>query len=146
MALALAHFIKTFQYLLSIPSFGQCIVNYNWFGFWGFQCMWFVVLILYLIIQISRQSASFRISQLLKGLVRSCIILFLLNSFWVAGCCTEVYSEHGEMSKVECFAKIINDLQPLNIFAKCSVLDVWQGTEYTSAIDHLRQSIQEWTK
>ena len=83
--------------------------------------MWFVVLILYLIIQISRQSASFRISQLLKGLVRSCITLFL---FLGSSCCTEVYSEHRQMSKVERFAKIINDLQPLNIFAKCSVLDV----------------------
>ena len=26
-------FYKSFQYILSIPSFGQWIVNYNWFGF-----------------------------------------------------------------------------------------------------------------
>ena len=33
------------------------------------------------------------------------------------------------------FVKIVNDFQPLNFFAKRSILDVWQGYEYSSEID-----------
>ena len=32
---------------------------------------------------------------------------------------------------MDCFAKIVNVFQVLNIFAKGSILDVWQGSEYT---------------
>ena len=31
---------------------------------------------------------------------------------------------------MECWAKRINGLKPLTIFAKGSILDVWQGSEY----------------
>ena len=31
---------------------------------------------------------------------------------------------------MERFAKIINDFQPLTIFAKPSILDIWQGFIY----------------
>ena len=38
------------------------------------------------------------------------------------------YSEPYQTSKMELFAKIVNDFQPLTIFAKSSVVDVWQGS------------------
>ena len=31
---------------------------------------------------------------------------------------------------MERFAKTANNWKPLIIFAKCSILDVWQGSEY----------------
>ena len=33
---------------------------------------------------------------------------------------------------MEHFAKIVNGFQALTIFAKHSILDVWQGSEYVS--------------
>ena len=33
---------------------------------------------------------------------------------------------------MERFAKIVNAFQPLTIFEKWSILDVWQGSEYAS--------------
>ena len=33
---------------------------------------------------------------------------------------------------MERFAKIINSFQPLTTFAKRSILDVWQGSEFAS--------------
>ena len=35
-------------------------------------------------------------------------------------------------TKMEYFAKILNDFQPLTILGKRSILDVWQGSEYNS--------------
>ena len=40
----------------------------------------------------------------------------------------EVYSEPCQPSKMECLAKIVNSFQSLTIFAKISILDVWQGS------------------
>ena len=44
----------------------------------------------------------------------------------------EVYSETYQRSKMESFVKIVNDKKLLTIFAKWSMLDVWQGSECTS--------------
>ena len=33
---------------------------------------------------------------------------------------------------MEPLAKIVNGFHLLNIFAKCSILDVWQGCDYAS--------------
>ena len=44
-----------------------------------------------------------------------------------------VQSEHYETSKIGRFTKIVNDYKLLNIFAKHSVIDVYRGSEYTSA-------------
>ena len=44
-----------------------------------------------------------------------------------------VQSEHYETSKIGRFTKIVNDCKLLNIFAKHSVIDVYRGSEYTSA-------------
>ena len=38
----------------------------------------------------------------------------------------------NQRSKMECFAKIVNSFLLSNIFAKCYIFDVWQGSEYTS--------------
>ena len=35
---------------------------------------------------------------------------------------------------MECFAEIVKGQRPLTFFVKHSNLDVWQGSEYTSAI------------
>ena len=43
--------------------------------------------------------------------------------------CTELC----QISKIKCFAHIVN---PLTIFGKHSILDVWQGSEYASE-DHI---------
>ena len=32
---------------------------------------------------------------------------------------------------MESFANIVKGLKPLNIFAKNSILDIWQGSEYS---------------
>ena len=44
----------------------------------------------------------------------------------------EANSETCQTSKMERFAKIVNDFQLLTILAKCSLIDVWQGSEYAS--------------
>ena len=43
---------------------------------------------------------------------------------------TEVYWETCHLSKMERFTKIVNGSYPLNISAKRSILDFWQGCEY----------------
>ena len=43
---------------------------------------------------------------------------------------SEVYSETCQTSKIERFAKIVHGFDPLTIFKKFSILDVWQGSEY----------------
>ena len=52
-----------------------------------------------------------------------------------------MYSESFETSKMELFAKIVSDFQPLTILAKSSILDVWQDYEYASDVCYSTQ----WT-
>ena len=42
---------------------------------------------------------------------------------------------------MEIFAKIVNGLQPLTIFVKNSILDVWPGYEYASVV-HVQGSVK----
>ena len=35
------------------------------------------------------------------------------------------------------FAEIVSNYKPSTIFAKCSILDVWQGSEYASVKQYL---------
>ena len=42
----------------------------------------------------------------------------------------EVYSEASQTSKIKLFVKIVNGFQPLTIFVKSSILNVWQASEY----------------
>ena len=46
----------------------------------------------------------------------------------------EAYSKTCQTSKMKLFVNMVNDYKPLNIFAKSSMLDVWQGSEYASGI------------
>ena len=46
------------------------------------------------------------------------------------------YSESFEISKIKFFVKIVNGFQPFIIFAKNSILDVWQRSEYASDSRH----------
>ena len=43
----------------------------------------------------------------------------------------DVNSESCQISIVEGFAIIVIGFQPSSVFAKRSILDVWQGSEYT---------------
>ena len=43
-----------------------------------------------------------------------------------------VYSKPSQTSKMERFAKIVNVIHLLAIFAKSSILDVWLGSEWAS--------------
>ena len=53
---------------------------------------------------------------------------------WIQLFTAETYPEPCQTSKrVELFAKIIKGWKPLNIFTERSILDVWQGSEYTIA-------------
>ena len=45
-----------------------------------------------------------------------------------------MFSESSPTSKMEPFGKIIKNFLRLTIFAKSSILDVWQGSEYASGI------------
>ena len=45
----------------------------------------------------------------------------------------EAHSEPCQTSKIKLQAKICNILKLFTIFAKCSVVDVWLGTEYVTA-------------
>ena len=47
----------------------------------------------------------------------------------------KAYSEHCQTSKMERFENIIEGFEPLTVFAKRSILDVWQGSEYASTAD-----------
>ena len=43
---------------------------------------------------------------------------------------SEEYLENGQSSKMEVFTKIVNSFSSLTIFAKSSILDVWQEIQY----------------
>ena len=45
---------------------------------------------------------------------------------------SEAYSEPCRTSKTERFAQIVNGFQWLTVFAKRSILDAWQVSEYVS--------------
>ena len=57
-------------------------------------------------------------------------------------CCSEVYSKHSQISNMMLFMKIVNSWKPLTIFAKSSIVDVWLGSEYTSAVQIIRNKIK----
>ena len=44
----------------------------------------------------------------------------------------EVYSEPFQTSKIERFMRTVDGFYPLTTFEKCSILDIWQGSEYAS--------------
>ena len=45
---------------------------------------------------------------------------------------SEAYSEPCQTSKMEVFAKIVNSFSFFTIFAKFSILDIWQDSEFVS--------------
>ena len=55
---------------------------------------------------------------------------------------SEAYSEPCQTSKMEVFTKIVNGFSFLTIFAKSSILDVWQDSEFASeANNDLRKKL-----
>ena len=53
-----------------------------------------------------------------------------------------MYSELIQTSKIELFAKAVNGLQPLNIFAESSVIDIYQNPEQVCGIGNMFLLIQ----
>ena len=45
-----------------------------------------------------------------------------------------MYLEPSQISKIDRLAKIVNGWKPLSILAKGSILGVWLGSEYASAM------------
>ena len=55
---------------------------------------------------------------------------------------SEAYSEPYQASKNDIYAKIVNGFLFLSIFPKCSVIDVWQDSVFTSeASNDLRKKL-----
>ena len=50
----------------------------------------------------------------------------------ILGPLSGAYSERCQTSKMKRFAKRVHGIKPLTIFAKRCLLNVWQGSEYTS--------------
>ena len=50
---------------------------------------------------------------------------------------SKAYSVHRQISQMEFYARIVNGFQPLTIFAKSSIEDVWLGSEYASALSQV---------
>ena len=48
-----------------------------------------------------------------------------------------VYSEPYKRYRIQCFAKIVNTKKLLTIFAKCSILDVPQSSEFASGCQNI---------
>ena len=48
-----------------------------------------------------------------------------------------MYLEPLQPCKMKLFAKTVNDLKPLTIFGKSSILDVCSGSKYASDIFHV---------
>ena len=55
------------------------------------------------------------------------------------------YSESGQTSPLECFAKIVNSQKPLTFFAKHSILDVWQVSIILNCHQKLLAFVKEFT-
>ena len=59
-----------------------------------------------------------------------------LKEVFVSGAVTcripETHFESIQTSKMELFAVIVHGFQPLTIFARSFILDVWLGSEYAS--------------
>ena len=49
----------------------------------------------------------------------------------------EAYSKPCQASEIKCCAKIVNRWKLLTFFLKHYILNVWQGSEYTSLIYHI---------
>ena len=49
--------------------------------------------------------------------------------------CSETSSDHCQISKMECFEKVVDGFELFSIFAKRSILEAWQGCEYGSTPD-----------
>ena len=56
----------------------------------------------------------------------------------------EAYPEPCQTSKMDCFVKIVNDLNLLTFFVRHPILDVWQGLKYISVIYYLLIVWENW--
>ena len=75
-------------------------------------------------------SRVFHISSTSKTLFWTSLFLNKIHTSSMFKTYPEAYLDACQTSKMERFAKIVNGWIPFTIFAKCSILDVWQGSEY----------------
>lgn len=78
-----------------------------------------------------KQFKVFILPLIIYDLVICIISDAFITIFWGI---TEVYSKPCRTSKIRYFAKIVGRWKPLTIFAKSCILDLWQGSEYISAV------------
>ena len=74
-------------------------------------------------------------------LKKTCKWLFLSTFTCNQLVITKVHLGPCQTSKMERFAKLVSSFQPLSIFAKRSILDIWQGSGYASS---LLQTMLTW--
>ena len=70
------------------------------------------------------------------------VLEFRFRDLW-ATTSTDAYSEPCQTSKMGHFAEMVNDWKLLRNFAKRSILDIWQGSEFASAINLWDLSVSE---
>ena len=63
--------------------------------------------------------------------------MLLLRPYFVSQHTNLIRGVFRTLSKMKCFAKIVNGWKLLTIFAKLFILDVWQGSEYASANNNM---------
>ena len=104
------HFMKSIIFHLNqVPEDESIPVRIWKEKFWIMHCNVFVLFI------VKIPCPFCHIQYLLYGSCGSCHVI--------------VYLEPGQLSKREHFAKIVNSCDSSTIFAKRSILDVWQGSE-----------------
>ena len=64
------------------------------------------------------------------------VFMWMLTSFF--------FWETSRTSKTELFAKVVNSFQPVTIFAKRSILDVWLGSEDALYLRRFRRFIRHF--
>ena len=61
------------------------------------------------------------------------LITYFFHKWCFLSYIPEIYSEPSQTSKMKCFAKIVSGFEPLTIFAKQSIWDVWTVSQHAPA-------------
>ena len=110
---------------------------------WSFQIMFFQVLPFYFVKFYDKDLYYENwesMTQIIYRIYEWSFVFLKLNSVillvikWDICTAAEAYSEPSHTSKMELFAIIVKGFQPLNSFAKISIIDVWLGSQYTFAL------------
>ena len=76
----------------------------------------------------------FPLKNLYNSRKTSDVVQFFQNCRRISESNIVAYPELRQTSQMELLAKVVNGFQPLTVFARNSVLDVWEGSEYASIL------------